>query len=184
MKAVLYSSDLKRLIDATKKFTKPDGSKMQYIHLVADKDSMIITATALDGYKISIEKATLIDCDESFDCLIKPSTLKYKEAKCAGIERVDNKAYIFIGDNITGYVQPEGEYYKTSDITKQIESTEVIQTIGVSAKLLKEALESVKTDRRSCVMIDVPKDPNGLIIIRHKGNKKAVLPVRVSNDDN
>jgi len=183
MKAKLYSNDLKRLVDATKKFTDKSmwgDAKLQYIHLAVDKDKETVTATALDGRRVSIEKAALIDCDESFECYIKPSLLQVKDDNHATIERVNDKAYITIGGNITGYHQPDGEFYQVDNLLKDIE---VVQTIGVSAKLLKEALESVKATGVP-VAIDIPKDPGKPIVIRHKGNKKIVLPARIANDDN
>lgn len=184
MKTTLSSIALKRLVDATKKFTRPGDTKMQYIRIMASKEDKTITAIALDGYRVSIEKAGYIDCDESFECFIKPAYLPFKADEYATIEKIDDKAYITIGDNIIGYRQPEWEWYDTDKIIGQIKDTEVIQTIHVDAKLFKEALESVKAIGRPYVSIDIPKGQTNFIVIRHKGSKKAILPIRTKEDNN
>ena len=59
MKVKLDANEFKRIIDNTKRFVKRDelNELMSWIYLEINAEEMIIKATALDGYRISIEYA-------------------------------------------------------------------------------------------------------------------------------
>lgn len=190
MKAIIDAADFKRVINNTKKFTKTlSGHKaMEYIYLEIDAEAKVLKATALDGHKISIEYAKLIEADESFKCFIKPNIPKItKDDIAAELELVGNRLLVTVGDNITGYVQPDIQYFKVGELLEKNKPEDIVTSIYFNPKLLIEALQSVKVDKFSdCVRLDIPKNPNHHVIIRpvtnevvvEKNNTKVVLPIR------
>lgn len=159
MKAIISAKEFKRIIDNTKKFLGPSYGHMDWIYLKLDAEKKLVKATALDGHRISIEYATLEDVDESFSCYVKPNIPKITKSDISTeLELENNKLYITVGNSITGYIQPEGEYYKTDKMISDIEEQVPIRTIGVNAKFLKEAMESISatiSDNRSIAKIDI-----------------------------
>lgn len=192
MKAVINAKEFKRIIDNTKKFLGSSFGQMAWIYLQIDAEKKLVKATALDGYRISIEYSSLKAVDESFTCHIKPNIPKItKNSTYAEIEREDKKVFVTVGETIIGYVQPEGEYYKTDTLLSDIEKQDPVRTIGVNAKFLKEAMESISataSERRCVAKIDIrnPVDP---IVIRSGGeegvkeNLKIILPVKLEPSD-
>ncbi len=187
MKAKLRASDLKRIVDGTKKFlSKNNYNKLMcYIYLEVDAEKMEIKATALDGHRISVEYSRVVEVDESFKCYIKPNIPKItKHDLYAELELVDKKAYLEVGENITGYVQPEGMYYDSSKFIKDIEKESIKACVGVNVQLFKEALESVAKESKY-IKIEV-RNPNQAISIiptekSLNANRKYVLPVNIGS---
>lgn len=186
MKVKLRACELKRIVDGTKKFlAKNNRNKfMCYINLEVDADKKEIKATALDGHRVSVEYAGIVEVDESFKCYIMPNIPKVsKNDLYAEIELVNERAYVTVGESITGYVQPEGT--KVYDIDKFITDTENVTAkafVGVDVQLLKEALESVSKESRY-VKIEV-REPNQTISIipttdSLNTSRKYVLPVNI-----
>lgn len=191
MKVKLRTSDLKRLVDGTKKFlSKNDNNKlMNYIYLVVDADKKEIKATALDGHRISFEYAQVLEVDESFSCYIRPNIPKItKYDLTAELELVDKKAYVTVGESITGYVQPEGQYFNTDRmLMDDLKKTPVVAFVGVDVALLKDALDSIPKGYKQYVKIEF-RQPHQPIVITptkqgEKQNQKIVLPVHLSSVD-
>lgn len=188
MKAKLRACDLKNLIDGTKKFVgKCDSNKlMTYIYLVVDADKREIKATALDGHRISIEYAEVLDVDESFECYIRPNIPKISKYDLyAELELVDKKAYLTVGESITGYVQPEGQYFNADKLIGDLKNVPAVSTIGVDANLLKDALDSIPKGCKRYVKIELRKPHQAIIITSTERGKeqnyKIVLPVLLSS---
>lgn len=90
-------------------------------------------------------------------------------------------------DSIVGYVQPTIDFYDVDTMINKEMEKEIVRTIGVNAKYLKDALDSVRdnTKTRDIIKIDVrnPKEP---LIIRTMGyhglpeNIKLILPVNIN----
>jgi DNA polymerase III sliding clamp (beta) subunit (PCNA family) len=190
MKARLYASEFKRLIDNTKRFVSTEycsDGRMNWIYLEINAELKTIKATALDGRKISVEHGEIIESDESFSCYIKPNIPKIcKSDRYVDLELRGNRLYAEIGDSIQGYVQPEGEYYKVNEMLEGMMKNKKTMTIGFDANLLKDALASIGKfgERIPIAVIDL-YDPKCPIIIKSgkRGNKrniKAVLPVNIS----
>lgn len=189
MKAIIDATDFKRVINNTKKFTKTlNGHKaMEYIYLEIDADTKVLKATALDGHKISIEYTKLIEVDESFKCFIKPNIPKItKDDIDAELELVGNRLLVTVGENITGYVQPNITYFMVGELLEKNKPEDIVTSIYFNPKLLIEALQSVKVDGlNDHVRLDIPKDPSHPVLIRpairadvvEKNNLKLVLPV-------
>lgn len=186
MKAIIDAMEFKRLIDNTKRFVKNYESNklMQYIYLEVNAETKEIKATALDGHRISIEYGKVKEAGESFKCYVKPMIPKItKRDMYVELELVDKKAYITVNDNIMGYLQPEGEYFKTDKLISDLEEKPALASIYVDAKLLEEALKSTANAYYSKYVKVEIRDKKDPVIIRSKGgNIKLVLPVNVRED--
>lgn len=180
MKAEIEYSDLKRIIKATKKFvgSRWAASIMQYVKL--EIDGKKVTAIALDGHKIAVEKANVKNCDEPFTCLIKPELpiVKGYKGYCT-IELIDCYALITIDDITKRFKQPDGEYYKTDDLLC-LKNQDGFR-IGFDPKKLKEALEKISEERVVLAFTDSPKAP--VLIFDEKGNQRIVLPINITNSE-
>lgn len=187
MRAVIRAEEFKRLINNTKRFTGDCSNKlMQYIYLEVNADTKEIRATALDGYRVSIEYAGVMEVDESFSCYCRKDIPKIsKHDLNVELELVDKKLFITVGDYITGYKQPEGEYFKLDEFVKGVEAIPVEGSIYVDAKLLKEALESVDQNVfKRTVKIEIRNKKAAIVIApaNAKRNAKYVLPVAWRED--
>lgn len=193
MKVRLYASEFKRLIDNTKRFVSTEycsDARMNWIYLNINAELKTIKATALDGHKISVEYGEIVETDESFSCYIKPNIPKIlKSNRYVDLELIGGRLYAEIGDSITRYVQPEGEYYKVDEMLDGMMQGEKTMTIGFDANLLKDALASIgKFGERTPIAIIDLYDPKSPIIIKSgkRGNKqniKAVLPVNIPHQE-
>lgn len=190
MKIKLRAADLKQLVDGTKKFVSRNSYNklMTYIYLEIDAESMEIKATALDGHRVSVEYATLVEADESFKCYIKPNIPKISKSDLyAELELVEKKVYLTVGENITGYVQPEGIYYDVKKLFEDLKETPVVASVGVRCSLLKDALDSVPKDCFSVVKIDVRQPSQPIVITstrkESQRNFKIVLPVSIGMEE-
>lgn len=184
MKVIINAMEFKRIVDNTKKFvSKYESNKlMLYIYLQVNAETKEVKATAVDGHRISVEYTTAREVDESFNCYIKPVIPKItKNDRYVELELVDKKAYITVNDNIMGYKQPEGEYFKTDKMVQDLEAKEPTASIWVDPTLLKQALESASYGYREAVKIEIRDKKDPILIKRKKGQKdiKLVLPVNV-----
>lgn len=189
MKAIIDANDFKRIVDNTKHFTGFSSHLMQYIYLEIDAERMSIRAIALDGHRISVEYAKILEADESFKCFVKPMLPKItKRTRCATLELTEKRLLVEVEGTITGFVQPKGTYYPVDELIEDETKKEVIRTIGINAKYLKDALNSINNgaDTRKTIQIDV-KNPIDPLIIKTKGyhglpeNLKIILPVKINN---
>lgn len=177
-------------MDNTKRFIDVgQANAMGYIRLEIDADKMMIRAIALDGHRLSVEYAKIQDTDRSFSCYIKPEIPKItKRTLQAIIELTGDRVLIQADWSIMGYVQPSFDYYDIDSVIKRETEKDIIRTIGVNAKYLKDALVSAKDSMRSrdIIKIDV-RNPNEPLVIRTMGydglpeNIKIVLPVMINN---
>lgn len=191
MKAKICAGEFKRIIDNTKRFVG-DGTLselMRWTYLEIDAKEKVIRATALEGHRISIEYAELVEADESFTCYIRPTIPKItKRDNYAELEVSNNRLYVEVGESIMGYVQPEGQYYHIDKMLKEYQEKEKMITVGINAKYLKDALDSISSydADQKIAKIDI-YDPASPVIIRsgRKGereNLKIVLPVRARDE--
>lgn len=190
MKAIMEANELKRIVDNTKRFVGVNDKRMEYIRLEIDAEKKMIRAVALDGYKLSVEYAKIQDTDESFICYIKPVIPKItRSTEHAVIELSGDRVLIQADESIMGYVQPSFDYYDVDKLIKEEMEKEIIRTIGVNAKYLKDALVSAKDSMRSrdIIKIDV-RNPNEPLMMRSMGydglpeNIKIILPVLINKE--
>lgn len=184
MKAIIDATEFKRLVDNTKKFiSKYESNKlMTYIYLQVNAETREIKATALDGHRLSVEYTLVSEVDESFSCYIKPVIPKIaKNDRYVELELVDKKAYITVNDNIMGYKQPEGEFFKVDEIIQNAEAKQPTASIWVKPTLLKQALESVNYGWDEPVKIEIRDLKDPILIKRNRGKKdiKFILPYKV-----
>lgn len=185
MKAVLDAHSFKTMINNTKRFTGA-SEIMNYIYLEIDAEKKTIKATALNGWAVSVEHCYIKEADESFKCFIKPNIPKVTKHECyAELELVDKRLLVTIGENITGYIQPDGEFYNTEKFLSDATQTPANASIYVSADLLKDALSSCLTnnyDKAVKIEIRGKKQPIVIIPRKAKENVKLVLPIMCSEE--
>lgn len=179
MVARIKYKDLKRIINATKKAVKNSALSnlmMEYVELRIEEGKL--TATALDGHVIVKERAD-VDSDCSFKCYIKPNLPKVPrfDGMCQ-IELLDEYAYVTIDDITKRFKQPEGMFYKISEVM-DIKKQDGFR-IAFNPKLLKEALETMNTN---VVVLAFQKDPKAPAFIFDKeNNQRLVLPVNINSE--
>lgn len=191
MRAKLDANEFKRIIDNTKRFVNKDASNelMSWIYLEIDAEEMIIKATALDGYRVSIEYAKLVEADETFTCYIRPVMPKVtRYDNYAELEVNKNRLYAQVGESIIGYVQPEGQFYAVDKVLEPLKKKKMVTTLGINAKYLKEALESISfyDSNKKIAKIEV-YEPHEPIVIKsgrkgERDNLKLVLPINIRSD--
>ena len=183
MKVEMDAAVFKQLINNAKKFLG-SNDRMKYIYLEFAGDQ--VTATALDGYRVSRETAKIKGATESFKCYIKPNIPKItSHDRYVTLELYGNRLLVTVGDNITGFVQPEcTEFYNVESIIKNSKEDEPQASVWVDPKLLKEALEScgVVGSWKSAVKLEISSDKRAPIKIWYgqrdaENNLKLVLPV-------
>lgn len=194
MKVIMDADVFKRVINNTKKFTRNSASNkaMEYIYLEINAETKEIKVTATDGYKISIEYAKVKEVDESFKCFIKPNIPKITKYDInAELELLGGRLLVTVGENITGYKQPDIEYFKMDDLLKKYKLEDIVTSIYINPKLLIEALQSVKVESfYNYARLDIPKNPHHPVMVRpyirdgsvEKNNIKLVLPVKVQQE--
>ena len=66
--ARIYTNDFNRIISATKGFVEKNGTRKanQYIKLEFNAENQIVTAIAVDGYRMSVEHSIISDCENDF----------------------------------------------------------------------------------------------------------------------
>jgi len=188
MKAIINALEFKRLVDNTKKFiSKYESNKlMTYIYLQVNAETKEVKAIAVDGHRISVEYTIAREVDESFNCYIKPVIPKIaKKDRYVELELVDKKAYITVNDNIMGYKQPEGVFFKTDKMIQDLEAKQPTASIWVDPRLLKEALDSALYGYNQPVKIEIRDKKDPILIKRKSGYKdiKLVLPVNVPESE-
>ena len=183
MKAILKTSDLKRLIKATAKFISKDGNKrmLQWIQFTFDKEKGTVKAVALDGYKLSIESAKCFDIDENFTAYIKPYLPVGARAEVSTISLVDKNCLIDIDGRIAGFKQPEGDFFNYEKFIAETDQLPIVKEVFFSKSLIKDALESVEEsidfgwDLKICMQLRSGFEP---VSIKTNSGVRYVLPCR------
>lgn len=183
MKAMLETVHLKRLIKSTAKCISKEDRKLmlQYIRLEFDKESMLVTASALDGYKLSIETAPCRDIDESFTAYIRPHLPVGAQGKASNIELTGDNCLIEIDGRITGYKQPKGEFIDTHKIIKDYTTADTIQTICFTKEYLVDTLNSIQFGKNERPIIEIEIRGEIMpVIIKSKNGTRLISPCRKS----
>lgn len=189
MEARIYTDDLNRIIAATKDFCTPESEthrvEQKYIKLEFDAEKSIVTAVAVDGYKLSVEHAVISDCDESFVAYIKPAA-KFPNKQYAKISVVkeDDELFVRCKDTIYGFKQP--------NITTPFDWEKVLPTdqpslrIGFNARYLLDALKAAKASCGSVFNSPIVLEftsPLSPVVFKTNGGSdiKFVLPMRIKD---
>lgn len=185
MKAIIDATEFKRLVDNTKRFLRDTDNLMSYIYLEVNAEKKQIKATALDGHMISVEYVKVKELDTSFKCFIKANIPKItKKDRNVELEVLGERCFVTVGENIAGFIQPEGEYYKVDEMLNNATKEPPAASICVDPVLLKKALESVGSNVFTrTVKIEIRGKAEPIIIqptaAQAKENIKLVLPVNM-----
>ena len=190
MKATIQAESFKRLINNSKKFTCVCTNRlMSYIYLDVDAEKKTIRAEAVDGHRLSIEHSPVLEADSSFKCYVRANIPKITARdRTVELELIGNRCYVTVGENITGFVQPEGKWFDLDKVINDAEEKPVTASTYVDPKLLKEALDSIGEGAyKKGVKLEIRGKRDPIIIrpqLEHlKDNVKVVLPIKHGGAD-
>jgi DNA polymerase III sliding clamp (beta) subunit (PCNA family) len=189
MQASIYVAGLKRIIGARKAFVSVKSSRpaQEYIRLRFSKEFKTVEATAIDGYRLSVEHAACGDIDEDFTAYIKPTIPASKKTDMAVIEVRDGFCYIRINDNVTGYRQPQGEFVDGHTAVEQTTQKPHEFRIGFNGNFLLSALQAAQiscgNSFKQPVIMEFRGQNDAVIIRTNKDDIKFVLPVRIKGGE-
>ena len=183
MRVRMDAAAFKQLINNAKKFTNAMQPRMQYIYL--EFTDVQVTATALDGHRITLETAKTMGAEKPFNCFIKPNIPKITSYdQYVTLELDNNRLLVTVGDNITGCIQPEDtEFYNIKKYIEDAKTDEPAASVWLDPELLKGALESCAViGRKKPVKLEISNDKRKAIKIWYgerdaENNLKLVLPV-------
>lgn len=181
MKARIYTNDFNRIIAATKSFTAESASRPvhQYIRLEFNAEESIVTAVAVDGFRLSVEHAVISDCDESFVAYVK-GNVKLPGKQYATISIEEKEAMIRCAGCVFGYYQPQGDFL---DYEKVIPTGGEPFRIGFNGNLLLSALQAAKVSCgdsfKNPVVLEFRGPVSPVLIRTNNSDVKMVLPVRI-----
>ena len=187
MKAQITAASLKRLIQSTKSFSDKNSSRplREYIRLEFSKEFSLVTAIAVDGYRMSVEHASC-SVDEDFTVYIKSITPPASKNSWAEIELKENVCFISIDGCITGYQQPQGDFLDWEKVLDDTVKKPKTFCVGFNADYLLSALQAAKASVgnvfHSPVVLEFrgPLDP--VLIKTNKDDYKMILPVRLKSE--
>jgi DNA polymerase III sliding clamp (beta) subunit (PCNA family) len=189
MKALIKASDLKKLILSTYKFSSTDNCKPVhcYIRLEFKKEFNLVTAIAVDGYKMPVEHSICSQVDEDFTAYIKSDIPKFKKDSYAIIEVKEHVCFISINGNISGYQQPDGEFLDWNKVLNDVVDKNPIYRIGFDGNALLAALQSAKSSVgnsfRQPVILEFRSPVEPILLRTNRDDYKMVLPVHLKPED-
>lgn len=188
MKAQITAISLKRLIQATRGFAKNGGARpiREYIRLEFSKEFSLVTAIAVDGYRMSVEHASC-SVDEDFTAYIKTNIPPARKNSWAVIELKEDACYINIDGCISGYTQPKGEFIDWKEVLKNTSDKPAQFRIGFNGDYLLSALQAAKASSGNVFKSPVTLEFRGplapVLIKTNKSDVKMVLPVRLRSEE-
>lgn len=180
MKATIFSNDFNRLVAATKAFVSKDSIRPLYkfIRLEFCAADSIVTAVAVDGYRLSVEHS-VCEADEDFVAYINANTMLPRNMNVT-IEISDSDAIIRCGDFIFGCPQKGGEFLDWRDSLPKGDPT---FRFGVNGNYLLSALQAARVSCgnsfRQPVVLEFRGALNPVLLRTNKDDVKMVLPVRI-----
>ena len=187
-KAIIETAEFNRLVNSTKGFVGTSSAKPQHqwIRLEIKGDKSVI-AIAVDGYKMSVERAECVEADEDFIAYVKPTIKKFKFSKkfsvidFVTIELINKNLYIAHNDDIIGYRQPEGELFDWEKVMGDLKKKEAAYKVSVNPEYLKIAMQSLEPTNGTCVtsIIEFRSATEPVLIRVGRNSERIVLPVRV-----
>ena len=184
--ARILTNDFNRIIEATKRFVSDSDHIVcnQYIKMEFCAADNQVTATALDGYRLSVEHSVISDCTEDFVVYIKSNTkLPRRQYARISLEDDGKEAVIRCNGLSFGYTQPKSDGF---DWRKVIPETKVKYRIGFNGNYLLSALQSAKASSgdslREPVILEFRSNIEPIILRTNKNDIKMVLPIRLKED--
>ena len=187
MKAQISAPSLKRLIQATRGFIdRSDRHPVhKYIRLEFSREFSLVTAIAVDGYKISIEHATC-SVDEDFTAYIKAVIPPARKNSVAFIELNDGVCSININGCIVGYQQPDDNFIDWKNALSDVDQKPVQYRIGFNGDYLLAALQAAKASVGNTfskpIILEFRSSLDPLLIKTNQSDVKMVLPVRLKEE--
>jgi DNA polymerase III sliding clamp (beta) subunit (PCNA family) len=187
--ARIYTNDFNRLISATKSFCAPKDAirkENRYIKLEFDADHSIVTAYAIDGYRLATEHAVVSDCEEGFIAYIMPPNIKLPNKMYAEITLDNNELQIRCNGVMFGYEQPQiNDPFNYDKFISNLNEKTPSFRIGFNGNYLISALQAAKVSCgdsfRQPIILEFTK-PNEPVVLRtNKEDIKLVLPVRLKD---
>lgn len=181
MKATIYTNDFNRIVQATKQFCSIRGTRepSRYIRLEFRAADSIVTAIAVDGFRMSVEHAVISDCDDDFDVYVK-SSIKLPAKKYAEISLDGDEVTIRCDGNLYGFQQPHGDFL---DWEKALPDGEPSFRIAFNGNYLLSALQAAKASNgnsfRSPIVLEFRSNCDPVIVKTNKNDIKMVLPLRM-----
>lgn len=179
--AKIYTNDFNRIISATKSFVEKNGTRKshQYIKLEFSAENQLVTAIAVDGYRMSVEHSIISDCENDFIIYIKP-TVALPKSQYATLSITGNEAIVRCGDIMFGYDQPDASDF---DWKKAIPQGKPSFKIGFNGNYLLTALQAAKSSVgnsfKNPIVLEF-RSPLEPVILKTNGEDiKMVLPVRI-----
>lgn len=184
--AKIFTKELNRLIAATKSFVGDSDYRPcnQYIKLEFHAADNQVIATALDGYRLSVEHSVISDCDEDFVAFIKSNTkLPSKAWAYISLEDDGKEAVIRCNGFSFGYTQPKDNGF---DWRQAIPQSEVQYKIGFNGNYLLSALQAAKASLGDSfkypVVLEFRGNTEPILLRTNKEDIKMVLPIRIKQD--
>lgn len=184
--AKIFTNDLNRLIAATKSFVSDSDRKpyYQYIRLEFHAADNQVIATALDGFRLSVEHSVISACEEDFVAFIKSNAkLPSKAWAYISLEDDGEEAVIRCNGVSFGYTQPKDNGF---DWRKAIPENEVKYKIGFNGHYLLSALQAAKASLgdsfKDPVVLEFRSNTEPILLRTNKEDIKMVLPIMIKND--
>ena len=180
MRATIHSNDFNRLLKATRPFVDKWNicALHRYIRLEFSAADSLVTAVAVDGYRLSVEHC-VCQCEKDFTAYIHGELHLPKNTE-AELELENGELLIRCGDFILGTPQREGEFL---DWRRVIPAGDLTLRFGVNGNYLIDALRAAKASAGNCFKNPLilefrgPKEP--MLIRTNKEDVKMVLPIRI-----
>lgn len=188
--AVVKADDFNRALQATRAFTKKGAgtngldaaSVYGYIRLEFRKATRIMTAIAIDGYRLATERAACEECEEDFDIYVK-GNVHLPRGSYATISSRGDDCEIRCAGLIFGFEQPKGDFMAWRRAIPGGDGTEPKFKIGFNGNYLLEALQAAKISKgnslRHPVILEFFGEDKPVVIRTNEEDVKMVLPVRL-----
>lgn len=181
MKTIVNLGVLRKAVKSMSGFCSKEHIRPLFskIRLDFDKGTLKMTAVALDGFKMNVEKRACLDIDENFTAHIGKDLPFGSEEDDVSIELKEGVCYITNEFSMVAYKQPEG---MGADYMNFIPKTEKPYRIGFSIKFLLDALKSAKQDSedgRVILEFNTESNITPVVMKTNVDDIKMVLPVRI-----
>jgi len=148
MEAILGAKDLKRIINATRRFvgncSDAHRAIYQFIRLDFSKEFSSVTAVAVDGFRMSIEHAVCRSVDEDFTVYVKGDIPKSSKYDLCTVWKQADYCYLRVNDMVIGNKQPSGEFLDYNATLQNSTSNPPSFRISVNGDYMLTALQAAK----------------------------------------
>ena len=180
-KAYMMSNDFNRIIRATELFiTEVDHSPLsRYIRLDFCKDTSIVTAISVDGYRMSVEHSVIDSCSEDFSVYVRKS-IRFPKNQTVEISLQGNEAVLRSAGFMVGYNQPVINKFDHENAIPKTDPSFKIQFNGnYLLSVIRAAKESCGGSFKDPIILEFRGNNQPMIIRTNKDDIKVVMPMRL-----